>query len=60
MRTKSYINVENLCELLLGIASDLGLGASQKRKGCTLWFYYTYHGHGGVATSDEIKSNELD
>ena len=32
VRTKKYINVENLCELLLGMARDLGLGTSQKTK----------------------------
>ena len=59
VRTKKYINVENLCELLLGIARDLDLGTSQKGKGCALWRYFTYHGPGGVATSDGIKSDDL-
>ena len=31
----------------------------KKRKGCALWRYFTYHGPGGVVTSDGIKSHDL-
>ena len=31
----------------------------KKRKGYALWHYFTYHGPGGVATSDGIKSDDL-
>ena len=57
-RKKVHKKVENLCELLLGMARDMDWVLVTKRKGCALWRYFTYPGLDGVATSHGIKSHD--